>query len=235
MIDLSNVSLVIIDDYGDDLSENNIRNIINKKTVEFATKNIKFGDIIEITPFGNITNYKFDGKQSVYSKFCIKNLPYLIKTDYYLIQQWDGFIINPTLWDNEFFNFEYIGGGHTLQCGGFSLRRTKDMVYISDRVNDDNYDNENEDDFYSKFFCDKGLIPPIDYRFKRPYCWENEKNVGKSVTERFCSFITPNLETFGFHFSKSKFNFMEYYKYIKMFTDDELTKIEDYLKKRSVR
>jgi len=44
-----------------------------------------------------------------YNKFILKNLYDYINTDYCLIVQWDGFILNHNLWLNEFYNYDYIG------------------------------------------------------------------------------------------------------------------------------
>jgi len=236
MIDLSNITLVIIDDYRDDLSKNNIRYIINEGAKSFALDNIKFGDVVEVTPFGNYPQYEFRGGQAEYSKFCVKTLPYLIKTDYYLIQQWDGFIINPNKWSIDFLEYEYIGGGNTLQCGGFSLRKTKDMVFIADNSDDSVSDNEFEDTFYSRFFNDKSENPPpFKYQFKKPYVHVSDPNILESATERFCSFSNPNTSSFGFHFSGSDYDYLQYYFMINKFKKRELIQIRDYLKKRHIR
>ncbi len=233
-IDLSDVTLVIIDDYGDNLTKNNIRYIINEGINNFALENIQFGDVIEVTPFGNHSHINFEPGQKGYSKFCVKELPFLIKTKYYLIQQWDGFIINPQKWSSDFFEYEYIGGGHTLQCGGFSLRKTKDMIYIAEHSDDSVCDDEFEDGYYSRFFnSKKDSPPPFEYSFKVPFDWPNTPS---SVTERFCSFLTPNLNAFGFHFNgDNDFDYLDYYKITNKFTDSELVKIGEYIKEREIR
>lgn len=67
-----------------------------------------------------------------YSEFILKQLSKYITTDYVLISQWDGYIINFHKWNDEFFNYDYLGspwwwknnityGGN----GGFSLRSKK--------------------------------------------------------------------------------------------------------------
>lgn len=236
MIDLSNISLVIIDDYRDEPTKNNIRYIINEGAKEFALDNIIFGDVVEVTPFGNYSNYEFHGGQKDYSKFCVKELPFLIKTDYYLIQQWDGFIINPNKWSSDFLDYEYIGGGNTLQCGGFSLRKTLDMKYIAEHSDDTTCDNEFEDTYYSKFFNHKEeQKPPFEYNFKRPYVHVSDPNILNSATERFCSFSNPNLTSFGFHFNGSDFDYLQYYFMLNKFKKRELLRIREYLKQRHVR
>jgi hypothetical protein len=74
-----------------------------------------------------------------YSVFCLYDLPQYITTDFCLTIQHDGFIINPELWHNKFYYFDYIGApwAYTEQRtitythhnyvgnGGFSLRSQK--------------------------------------------------------------------------------------------------------------
>lgn len=67
-----------------------------------------------------------------YSEFLLKGLGKYIKTSHVLIVQWDGFVLNPQLWKNEFLAYDYIGSpwyhaGHPgmVGNGGFSLRSKK--------------------------------------------------------------------------------------------------------------
>lgn len=64
-----------------------------------------------------------------YSDFVLKHLGAYVNTTHALVTQWDGFILNPELWRQEFLQFDYIGapwyhGGHPgmVGNGGFSLR-----------------------------------------------------------------------------------------------------------------
>jgi hypothetical protein len=54
-----------------------------------------------------------------YSDICIRWLSPVCAAHHMLMWQWDGFIINPALWKNEFMNYDYIGSpiysGHWLQ------------------------------------------------------------------------------------------------------------------------
>ena len=75
-----------------------------------------------------------------YNYYCIYNLSQHIDTDYCLLVQPDGFVINPEKWDNDWFNYDYIGApwmiapdayldpwgkGHRVGNGGFSFRSKK--------------------------------------------------------------------------------------------------------------
>jgi tetratricopeptide (TPR) repeat protein len=68
-----------------------------------------------------------------YSRFLIKDLLPHIDTEYALVVQWDGYVVNPQAWSPEFLLFDYIGarwdtqessatGPRTVGNGGFSLR-----------------------------------------------------------------------------------------------------------------
>jgi len=71
-----------------------------------------------------------------YSRFVMKDLAGYIDTDFALVTQWDGHVINPAAWDDGFLRFDYVGsvwdreivppqeGGITYNVGngGFSLR-----------------------------------------------------------------------------------------------------------------
>ncbi|RFC36389.1 MAG: Tfp pilus assembly protein PilF [Candidatus Nitrotoga sp. LAW] len=67
-----------------------------------------------------------------YSMFVLHELHRYIDSDFVLLVQWDGYIINPNAWTNEFLNFDYIGAvwghhkdGFRVGNGGFSLRSRK--------------------------------------------------------------------------------------------------------------
>jgi len=64
-----------------------------------------------------------------YSKFIIKDLNNYIESKYVLIVQWDGFILNPKAWTDDFLQYDYIGApwyniisNGLVGNGGFSLR-----------------------------------------------------------------------------------------------------------------
>lgn len=65
-----------------------------------------------------------------YDNFIIKHLPFHIESDFCLTIHWDGFIVNPKAWTNEFFNYDYIGSpwpnqGYICGNGGFCLKSRK--------------------------------------------------------------------------------------------------------------
>lgn len=75
---------------------------------------------VEIPPLRSLDDY---------SSFCLTALPHQIETDFALIVQWDGFVVDPARWHPSFLKYDYIGavwGGadrnQRVGNGGFSLR-----------------------------------------------------------------------------------------------------------------
>lgn len=80
-----------------------------------------------------------------YSYFCVYQLADYIKTEYALIVHHDGFVVNPSSWRDEFFEYDYIGSpwplpkddvrykdaqGNIVRVGnGVSLRSRRLMEY----------------------------------------------------------------------------------------------------------
>ncbi len=101
----------------------------------FCTNHVQFDDILFLTNKKlNIVpgRVEFAEINSIeqYSSFILKELHKFISTKYLLLCQYDGFIINPSYWHNDFFNYDYIGAPwnhHNNQVGngGFSFRSLK--------------------------------------------------------------------------------------------------------------
>ena len=67
-----------------------------------------------------------------YSTYMLKSLAPLIHSSHVLIVQWDGFVLNPAAWSDEFLHYDYIGAPwnhipepHAVGNGGFSLRSAR--------------------------------------------------------------------------------------------------------------
>lgn len=135
MLDLSNITLFSMCD--------DARLDKTKLAADYCNKQARFYDTI-------IVQKPYDGIE--YSRFCVEDLNSIIKSDFCLMIQWDGFIINPQMWDNNFMNYDYIGApwGFIYNCrnsvgnGGFSLR-SKKFLEASSTIK---YDHNNRD-FYS--------------------------------------------------------------------------------------
>lgn len=67
-----------------------------------------------------------------YSHFLLKEMGPYIHTSHMLIVQWDGYVIDPGMWRDDFLSVDYIGAvwpqyndAHRVGNGGFSLRSRK--------------------------------------------------------------------------------------------------------------
>ncbi|MEC9064834.1 MAG: DUF5672 family protein, partial [Pseudomonadota bacterium] len=102
--------------------------LITHKIPDNLPKEIEFSKCYEIT---SIHEYNY---------YCIYNLTGHIDTDYCLLVQPDGFVINPDKWSDEFYDYDYIGAPwekvdhsyldpwgkpHRVGNGGFSFRSKK--------------------------------------------------------------------------------------------------------------
>jgi hypothetical protein len=80
-----------------------------------------------------------------YSSFMVKRLADFIRTDFVLVVQTDGFIVNPGAWNPRFLDYDYIGPpwhpsqlqpgmdpSHLVGNGGFSLRSRRLQEYLRD-------------------------------------------------------------------------------------------------------
>lgn len=71
------------------------------------------------------------GSIEKYSHFFVKEVHKHVDTDFVLVIQYDGFILNPTAWTDEFLQYDYIGAPwwyedeNNVGNGGFSLRSKK--------------------------------------------------------------------------------------------------------------
>lgn len=238
MLDLSNITLVSIDSVTDHYSKSNIRLAAISRIVPKILEEIKFGDVLMINPFGknsNLLNLPFealwDNKNPIknicwLNNYLVKVLPKLIKTEWYLIVQWDGFPININKWNNKFFEYPFLGGGHSTFNGGFSLRKTETMIEIS-KVND-SFDSGAEDGFYSCFLDNEWTLNKnTPFKIK----WPEE-----DIVNEFCFWNSSIQNTsfgwpsFGWHRYGylSKYNMYQMFETYRIFSQEDLKKLISY-------
>jgi hypothetical protein len=80
-----------------DISENGIKFGAVKLLTSLPTEDTR---LVEIPHINSIEDF---------SRFCITELYKYVETDYVLLVQYDGFILNPESWNPEFLNYDYIG------------------------------------------------------------------------------------------------------------------------------
>ena len=124
------ISAVIIDTYENKslpklAIEKTLQSHIVGKVYTFSDKPYFSG--AEYIPISKINSIKD------YEKWVLGDLLDFVNEDF-LIIQWDGFVINPSAWNEEFLDYDYIGAPHTVHGsvfqvgnGGFSYRTIRLM------------------------------------------------------------------------------------------------------------
>jgi hypothetical protein len=207
MLNLENVTLVSV------TSVNLEKTIL---ALKYSMKGIKFNEVLLLTDkdvFPNdIKTIKIDKLDYIaYSKFIVYELHKYINTDFALIIQNDGFVINPDKWDDKFLEYDYIGApfpippshdnisyrdpfGNLIRVGngGFSLR-SKKILSLPTNLNLEwkpYFGYYNEDGFFSvhnrHLFEEQGCkFAPIEIAANFSIEYNTSETIGK----------TP----FGFH------------------------------------
>ncbi|EKE19361.1 MAG: hypothetical protein ACD_9C00040G0003 [uncultured bacterium] len=120
-----------------------------QKALDISESNITFAQVKLLTslPTNDARKIEIPAINSIeeFSEFCIKDLHKYVQTEYVLLVQYDGFILNPASWEDEFLKYDYIGapwlvadwsvrdydfpknllGKRVVGNGGFSLRSKK--------------------------------------------------------------------------------------------------------------
>lgn len=149
MLDLPDVTLIGVDT----LNRNRLIEAMN-----FSTKGISFGAIVMLTDIDDPANncQKIPTIQSIdhYSEFCLKELNKHFQTSHCLTIHYDGFVIDPSRWNPDWLEYDYIGcpwfwkenrpdikdQPNKVGNGGFSLRSKK----LCDLLATDEFENVNK-------------------------------------------------------------------------------------------
>jgi hypothetical protein len=125
MLELNNVTLCCVDCVNYSAATNAINHSVNlvkfKEALFITDRDIKYDT------FKTIEIAKINSKEE-YSWFMLNSLNDYILTDFVLIIQYDGYVLRPDLWNDEFLNYDYIGApwlwhsSYRVGNGGFSLR-----------------------------------------------------------------------------------------------------------------
>lgn len=127
-----------------------------------------------------------------YSDFMIKELYKYFDTEFCLIIQHDGYILNGESWQDEFLNYDYIGSpwlytdGKNVGNGGFSLRSRLLQIFLA---NDEFIKaSDPEDQAIGRLYRDY-LIKTYSIKF-----------APEDLADQFAYELrTPIYDTFGFH------------------------------------
>lgn len=133
-----------------------------------------------------------------YSNFLMHKLHEYIRTDYVLIIQYDGFVLNPAAWDALFLQYDYIGAKISINKksivgnGGFSLRSRRLLRALRDDADISRYDAFREPYSEDLAICDT-YRDILESRHGMRFAPE-------AVADRFSAELTPpSLQNFGFH------------------------------------
>lgn len=194
MIYLGDVTLVCIDCLYYEKSiqaiNKSIENIQFREVLFFSDK------IFHSKDFHTIEIEKINSKQQ-YSEFVFKKLVNYINSDFVLIIQWDGFIINPNKWNNEFLKYDYIGAAwwykdnFNVGNGGFSLRSKKLLKVLQKQEFNDLHP---EDDKICRKY--RSQLEKLNIKFAP------EMIATKFSFERNGKYNNFKADTFGFHGEK---------------------------------
>jgi len=192
---LSNVTAVIIDCVNYDGAFSAITK---------SMQQCKFAEVILLTdlkvasnlPFKIVNIPKISNKEQ-YSNFIIKELYKYINTEFALIIQHDGYVLNGDCWSTEFTKYDYIGAtwyytdGRNVGNGGFSLRSKKLLEIVA---NDNLIIASNPED---DVFC-RTYRPYLEAKYHIKYAPEN-------IADMFSfEYKEPICKTFGFHGNEHK-------------------------------
>jgi hypothetical protein len=170
-LDLLNVTAICLQGRKSDFDVSLISRL--KKNFKFMTTFFNFKEIIYISDVDpEVEGVKYIHTDPIsyyeYNKWCLHNMSDYITTDYALSFQDDGWPLNPELWSNEFFEYDYVGApigrNQNIQFhpedriggGGFTLRSKKLIEFTK---NFDFHDipggHPNEDTFITTVLRDK--------------------------------------------------------------------------------
>lgn len=167
-----------------------------------------------------ITNIKIINSKTVdmkpitclddYDTFAVKELYKYVDTEFCLISQWDGFILNYNKIKREFFRYDYVGApfyltsGDDLGNGGFSLRSKKFLDITAEMFKDCEVD-EQEDAFYQKHIdkIKKAGLTFAPFHTKDAFSIEQQQYSGQFG---FHGYMTKGLPPVARQFYKNKFH-----------------------------
>ncbi|HET6254601.1 MAG TPA: DUF5672 family protein [Puia sp.] len=153
---------------------------------EFCQKFIQFGQVKLLSHLDcddpNLIKIDHINSHEAYNFFVMKKLYKYIDTEYLLIFQTDGFILNPFAWSDEFLQYDYIGAPwwYGDDCnvgnGGFSLRtrRIMEAIALDDIITDCRVEDHSICRTYGRYLKAKGFtFSPDDVA--RKFSVEQEK------------------------------------------------------------
>ena len=184
------ITYLVIDTQNHALAQTALRN----SQIAFPLKNrLVFSDVedgwyasdfIKVDPINSVQNY---------CEFLLKHAWKFVKTEFFIVLQYDGFVLNGDCFSEIFLDYDYIGAPwphfdfHKVGNGGFSLRSKRVMQAAEPLLEQ------------------RDFLLPEDVVICRKYRRQLERKTGikfapVSVAERFSQELSiRNQPTFGFH------------------------------------
>lgn len=186
---LDKVTLVAIDcyNYGSAISS------LKKSMAQCEFASVKFlTDIeIEVDEIETVIIPTISSKEE-YSEFLIKKLDEYFDTEFVLVTQHDGWVLNGEAWDEDFYEYDYIGApwlykdNRNIGNGGFSLRSKKLQTILAR-------------DFEINITSPEDEVIGRLYRNYLEYTYQI-KFPEESIASKFSFELNaPTQPTFGFH------------------------------------
>jgi len=119
---------------------------LSAKALEYSTRQVEFNNVILAAPFNVSGSHQFVEIRPLksveeYSEFVLKNLHKIGSSAKIMTVQSDGFITNPELWSDSWYQYDYIGAPwpanwprrevYRVGNGGFSFRSRRLMEEAS--------------------------------------------------------------------------------------------------------
>ena len=160
-----------------------------------------------------------------YDEFIMERLNDFIDTEYVLIIQHDGHLLNPNAWDEKYLDYDYIGApwGHgtltnKVGNGGFSLRSKKLLKECASSTFPKKYGGiDNQEDVqichtHRSYFESKGIkFAPEELASK--FSIEGNANNNRIWTHQFGYHDLEQTDTSNFIVPNDNFKFNTFYKY----------------------
>jgi hypothetical protein len=212
VLNLKNVTLFSLA-WGNKLS-------LTKMALQKCCEQAKFYDVVFLTPPESSVSKNPIVNEINYNTFMINHLHNLIKSEFCLVVQWDGFIIDANMWQDEFFEYDYIGASwqftgckNCVGNGGFSLRSNK-FLQISSSIK---YDPHHCDWFEPQQAIDRPISPEDWFLCYHSYERMKDNNINFAPIDLANRFSVENAgcytqfdrndlstyKSFGFHYHQN--------------------------------
>lgn len=141
-----------------------------KLVADICQKHFKFGAVKLLSSIPDndprVVPVDHVGSIEEYSHFLVKKLYEQVDTDFVLIIQYDGFILNPNAWTNEFLKYDYVGAPwwyedeNNVGNGGFSLRSKKLLQILceDDLIIEHHPEDHHIARTYGNYLRSKGIV-----------------------------------------------------------------------------